>query len=95
MHTVGDNKGNKDQDEHHSGDEQVRKKTRVVKAPEEMSIDTDVCCVCFIRYQDDVAEANGRNWIACSCGRWLHEDCALIEPEMIPTSEEFCPECVM
>ena len=74
---------------------QVRKKARVVNERETSTIDTNVCCVCFIHYQDDVAEANGRNWIACSCGRWLQEDCALIEPEMIPTCEEFCPECVL
>ena len=58
-------------------------------------INTNQCCVRFIHYQDDVAEANGRNWNPCSCGRWLHEACSLIEPEMISTSEEFCPECVL
>ena len=75
----------------------VRKKARVVneRAHETSTIDINQCCVCFIHYQDDVAEANGRNWIACSCGRWLHEDCSLIEPEMIPTSEEFCPKYVL
>ena len=65
------------------------------RAHETSTIDINQCCVCFIHYQDDVAEANGRNWIACSCGRWLHEDCSLIEPEMIPTSKEFFPKCVL
>ena len=92
-----DNAENEDSDEHSSGAQPVRKKTRGVNEHvcEKSTIDTNLCCVCYIYYQEDVAEANGRNWIACSCGRWLHEDCALIEPEMIATSEEFCPECVM
>ena len=92
-----DNAENEDSDEHSSGAQPVRKKTRGVneRVCEKSTIDTNLCCVCYIYYQEDVAEANGRNWIACSCGRWLHEDCALIEPEMIATSEEFCPECVM
>ena len=90
-----DNVGKED-DENGNGAEPVRKKARVVNehAHEMSEIDTNQCCVCFIHYQDDVAEADGRNWIACSCGRWLHEDCSLIEPEMIFTSEEFCPKCV-
>ena len=92
-----DNAENEDSDEHSSGAQPVRKKTRGVneRVCEKSTIDTNLCCVCYIYYQEDVAEANGRNWIACSCGRWLHEDCALIEPEMIATSKEFCPECVM
>ena len=92
-----DNVGNEDDDESDNGAERVRKKARVVneRAHDTSTIDTNQCCVCFIYCQDDVAEANGRNWIACSCGRWLHEDCSLIEPEMIPTSEEFCPMCVL
>ena len=92
-----DNAENEDSDEHSSGAQPVRKKTRGVneRVCEKSTIDTNLCCVCYIYYQEDVAEANGRNWIACSCGRWLHKDCALIEPEMIATSEEFCPECVM
>ena len=90
-------KGDSVNNENGNGAEPVRKKARVVneRAHETFTIDINQCCVCFIHYQDDVAEANGRNWIACSCGHWLHEDCSLIEPEMIPTSEEFCPNCVL
>ena len=70
-----------------------RKKARVVKARHIQS----VLCVFHC---DDVAERNGQSWIACSCGRWLHEDCSLIAPKAIPTLEEFCPdsfcpECVI
>ena len=24
-------------------------------------------------YEDD---QSGKNWVACACGRWLHEECA-------------------
>ena len=92
-----DNVGNEEHDENDNGAKRIRKKARVVnkRAHETPTIDTNQCCVCFIYYQDDVTEANGRNWIACRCGRWLHEDCSLIAPEMIPTSEEFCPKSVL
>ena len=30
------------------------------------------CCVCFALYEDD---ESGKDWVACACGRWLHEDC--------------------
>ena len=31
------------------------------------------CCVCFVPYEED---QSGKDWVACGCGRWLHEDCA-------------------
>ena len=31
------------------------------------------CCVCFVAYDDD---QSGKDWVACACGRWLHDDCA-------------------
>ena len=31
------------------------------------------CCVCFVSYDND---QSGGDWVACACGRWLHEDCA-------------------
>ena len=51
----------KEDDENGNGAEPVRKKARVVNehAHETSEIDTNQCCVCFIHYQDDVAEANG------------------------------------
>ena len=29
--------------------------------------------VVFVLYEDD---QSGKNWVACACGRWLHEECA-------------------
>ena len=45
------------------------------KTPED-EIDVNVCCMCFIRYEDDILAGSGAEWIFCSCGRWLLEDCA-------------------
>ena len=73
-----DDAENEDHDENGSGAEPVRKKTRVVNkhAHETCTIDTNQCCVCFIHYQEDVAEANGRNWIPAAvdfgCMRIVH-----------------------
>ena len=87
--TLNNNDGDEDRNESHSGSEPVRKKTRVIKASEETTMGTNVCSVCLTHFADDVAEASVQNWIACTCGCWLHEDCVLITPEMISTSEEF------
>ena len=54
-------------------------------------IDTDTCCVCFESYEDDVKEANGHEWIECSCGRWLHEHHSFL---VLLMPNEFCPYCV-
>ena len=29
--------------------------------------------MCCVMYEDDLS---GKGWVACACGRWLHEDCA-------------------
>ena len=42
----------------------------------EGEIDVNVCCTCFVRYEDDLISGSGTDWISCTCGRWLHEDCA-------------------
>jgi len=39
------------------------------------NINPNVCCMCFVHYEDDVLEGSGMDWIFCKCGRWLHEDC--------------------
>ena len=36
-------------------------------------VNDNKCCVCFVLYEDD---QSGKDWVACACGRWLHEDCA-------------------
>lgn len=39
-------------------------------------IDANVCCMCFVRYEEDVIGETGAVWVSCTCGRWLHENCA-------------------
>ena len=58
-------------------------------------IDPNVCCMCFQNYNDDVISGAGTDWISCTCGRWLHEDCAeerLVDEE---GKELFCPYCII
>ena len=52
--------------------------TRPAKGPRTAAnpstlINDSECCVCFVTYDDD---QSGQDWVACACGRWLHEDCA-------------------
>ncbi len=62
---------------HETDEVQTRSKwARVISYTE---VDTDVC---FESYDADVKEANGSEWIECSCGRWLHEDYSFSVPAM-------------
>ena len=56
---------------------QVARSTRPAKshrlAPNPTSqINASECCVCFVTYDND---QSGKDWVACACGQWLHEDC--------------------
>ena len=44
-------------------------------AGQEEKIDTNVCCQCGGSYEQDIMEGTGADWLACACGRWLHEEC--------------------
>ena len=39
-------------------------------------INENVCCMCFVTFEEDIHEGTGAEWLPCPCGRWLHEDCA-------------------
>ena len=66
--------------------------------------DDSVCPICSSMYSFDVEEGNGREWIQCACGVWLHDDCipeviveAIIqekEKEKVATDLYCCPECI-
>ena len=58
------------------------------------SIDTDICCMCFTNYEDDVHDGNGTEWISCDCGRWLHLDCAEDCFTDRSGKERYCPFCI-
>ena len=62
--------------------DEVKRKRRCFKdrpkeseAGQEREIDTSVCCTCDGSYEQDVVEGTGADWLACACGRWLHEEC--------------------
>ena len=61
------------------------------KVGADAEIDTNVCCVCFGLYSEDVS---GADWIECGCGLWLHEECA--EECVVDANgkERFCPTCL-
>ena len=44
----------------------------------DVTVFTDVCCVCFGSYEDDAG--TDREWLQCRCGRWIHEDCIGFKP---------------
>ena len=76
--------------------EPSRKKPRRDALPSstDSEIDFNVCCMCFGTYSEDVANGDGRDWIECACGRWLHEDCAedcLLNKD---GKEMFCHSCI-
>lgn len=47
------------------------------------------CCFCYGSYCQD-----GREWVMCACGRWVHEEC--MEEIFLDDSgqERFCPFCI-
>jgi len=79
-----------DEDTDSNDDQPKRKKVRVMSETD--AIDTNECCVYFATYEGDVQEENGRTWIECGCGRWLHEDCSF--PVSLAMHNEFCLYCV-
>ena len=54
------------------------------------SINGNLCCVCFGSYQEGVG--TGREWLQCSCSRWIHEDC-IDDEDVEENSGRLCPLC--
>ena len=86
----------------HSTDKQNMKSKRASKLAEKFSeptlsredsisneITDEHCCVCFGMFSDDTG--TGREWIQCSCSRWLHEDCILEVLTDASGQERVCP----
>ena len=63
------------------------------KTPEN-EINVNVCCMCFAKYEDDILSGSGAEWISCSCGRWLHEECAEDCVIDINGKERLCSLCL-
>ena len=62
---------------------------------DEEEIDPNVCCMCFVTFEEDTLKQTGAEWLPCACGRWLHEDCA--EDVIVDSdgNELCCPFCVV
>jgi len=47
---------------------------------------------CSRTYEKDIREGNGREWLNCTCGCWLHDDCVsgAVDLEEVTT---ICPVC--
>ena len=54
------------------------------------TIHTDLCCVCFGTYDEDIE--TGREWLECCCGRWIHEEC-IDDVDVDNTINKVCPLC--
>lgn len=70
------------------GDADGRPVRKKLKCDVDSTVYTDLCCVCFGAFEDD--EGTGREWLKCSCGRWIHEDCVVPHSG---SSERLCPLC--
>ena len=53
------------------------------------TVHENLCCVCFGSYDEDIG--TGREWVECSCKRWLHED--TVDEEDMDSSGKLCPLC--
>ena len=83
----------------------LKQKAKCKKTEQKDATDDDsMCPICSSTYSLDVEEGNGRDWIQCACGVWLHDDCipeviveAIIqekEAEKEAIELYCCPECI-
>ena len=81
-----------------------KKKAEPKNREKDTTENDSICPICSSRYSFDVEEGNGRDWIQCACGIWLHDDCipeAIVEAIIQEKEEEkeatelhCCPECI-
>ena len=67
---------------------------KVVGGAGDEDIDPNICCMCFVTFEEDTLEGTGAEWIPCPCGRWLHEDCVKDYTVDSDRNEHYCPFCV-
>ena len=69
---------------------EIRSTRKKQKIDLDESIESDLCCVCFGSYDDDLDTT--RHWVQCQCGKWLHEDC-IDEDDSVLIDGKLCPLC--
>ena len=70
-----------------TGNQSLRKKSRLDM---DETIHANLCCVCFGSFEEDIG--TGREWLQCSCMRWIHEDC-IDTDDMDSSTNKVCPLC--
>ena len=50
--------------------------------------------ICFGTCEEDLLGGGGEDWIQCTCGKWVHEECVEdCEPDR-DGNPQFCPDCI-
>ena len=64
------------------------------RARSELEVDANTCAICFGTYEEDLLGGGGEDWIQCTCGKWVHEECVEdCEPDR-DGNPRFCPDCI-
>ena len=67
----------------------TKKKTHLDGVAIDVNPDADHSCVCLGSHNEDIDTV--REWVQCSCLKWLHEDC--VDNEDIDSNGRLCPLC--
>ena len=59
-----------------------------------MDIDCNTCAICFGSYEEDLLSGGGDEWLQCTCGKWVHEECVEDCEADSDGNPRFCPSCV-
>lgn len=60
---------------------------------EQFKVDVNTCCICFGTYEEDLLAGGGEDWLQCSCGKWVHEECVKDCVADNQGNPRFCPNC--
>ena len=55
----------------------------------------NVCCECFVTFEEDIAMGNQAEWTWCACKRWMHVECT---SETVVDSDgnlRLCSYCIL
>ena len=45
------------------------------KCTDHLQVDANTCALCYGTYKDDLLADCGEDWLQCTCGNWVHEEC--------------------
>ena len=67
---------------------------RAKYSEEEVEVDCNTCSICFGSYEEDLLSGGGDEWLQCTCGKWVHEECVEDCEADSDGNPRFCPSCV-